>query len=224
VNGSRGLPQYFVQANPALGLAAGWGAIVAWQWMRTALSARTARAVAVAACVVVAVAVWRVNQFPKLVDQTSFDVQRMLGRIGANTHLARYVDERKYSAIGMKQLADYLRAHTAPSDFVYVFGFSPGTYVTADRESASRFFWSRPVIVDFNGTEPGYGVEGLREDLEQKPPAIVALQVRDWAPDVQNSAAFFLGTPRLASWLQQGYDRVDGPRGFDVWIRRGDHR
>ena len=26
VNGSRGLPQYFVQANPALALAAGWGA------------------------------------------------------------------------------------------------------------------------------------------------------------------------------------------------------
>ena len=30
INGSRGLPQYFVQANPALALAAGWGGMLAW--------------------------------------------------------------------------------------------------------------------------------------------------------------------------------------------------
>ena len=52
-------------------------------------------------------------------------------------------------------------------------------------------------------------------------PAIVALQERDWFPDVDNSAHFFMNTPSLAGWLQSGYDRVDGPEGFEVWMQRG---
>lgn len=223
VNGSRGLPQYFVQANPALALAAGWGAIATWQSLRTALPARAARAAAVAACALVVIGVWRVNQFPKLLEQTSFDLSRMLGRIDADTHLARYADERKYSAIGMKQLADYLRAHSAPSDSVYVFGFSPGTYVAADRESASRFFWSRPVIVGFNADRPGYGVAGLLESLRRRTPAVVALQRYDWAPDVSDSAEFFMSTPALAGWLRSEYQHDSGPEEFDVWRRKSVH-
>jgi hypothetical protein len=223
VNGSRGLPQYFIQANPALGLAAGWGAIVAWQSLRNALPTHVARAAALAACALVALGVWRVNQFPKLLEQTSFDLQRMLGRIDPNTHLARYADERKYSAMGMKQLGDYLRAHSAPTDCVYVFGFSPGAYVAADRESASRFFWSRPVIVGFNADQPGYGVDGLLDSLRRRTPAVVALQRHDWAPDVADSAPFFLSTPPLAAWLRTEYERDSGPEEFDVWRRKTVH-
>jgi hypothetical protein len=102
-----------------------------------------------------------------------------------------------------------------------VFGFSCGAYVHAGRMSASRFFWSRPVIVGFNEGRPGYGVGGLLEELTRNAPAIVALQQRDWFPDVDNSAHFFMNTPTLAGWLQSGYDRVDGPDGFDVWMKRG---
>ena len=220
VNGSRGLPQYFVQANPALGLAAGWGAIVAWQWIRGSLARRTARAAAVAVCALVAVAVWRVNQFPKLVEQTSFDAARALGRVDREIHLARYADERKYSAIAMHRLALYLTAHSDRSEPVYVFGFSPGAYVTARRESASRFFWSRPVIVGFNAEEPGYGVAGLLEALQRRAPAVVALQRHDWAPDVADSAEFFMSTPALASWLRDHYEPDNGPEEFDVWRRK----
>ena len=220
VNGSRGLPQYFVQANPALALAAGWGAAVVWQWMRQRLPAIAIRPAAVVACIAVGVAVWRVNQFPKLFEQTLFDTQRALGAIDPETYLARYADQRKYSAIGMRRLAEYMRTHSRPSEPVYVFGFSPGAYVSADRESASRFFWSRPVIVGFNGQQPGYGVAGLLSALQQRPPAVVALQRQDWAPDVADSAAFFISTPALAGWLHGGYERDIGPEEFDVWRRK----
>jgi hypothetical protein len=37
INGSRGLPQYFVQANPALALAAGWGGAMAWGWLKASV-------------------------------------------------------------------------------------------------------------------------------------------------------------------------------------------
>ena len=220
VNGSRGLPQYFVQANPALALAAGWGATVAWQWIRDRLPAASARAAAVAACALVAVGVWRVNQFPKLLEQTWFDTERALGRIDPERYLGRYADERKYSALAMRRLADYLQAHSGPSDPVYVFGFSSGAYVTADRESSSRFFWSRPVILGFNEGEAGYGVDGLLSALRRRPPAVVALQRHDWAPDVADSADFFISTPPLAAWLHSHYERDRGPEEFDVWRRK----
>lgn len=219
INGSRSLPQYFVQANPALALAAGWGAALAWEWLKAALG-RSARIPALAAAVLAAYATVRVNQFDKLADQTLFDARHALGSIDRATYLARYDDDRKYSAAAGTALAGYLREHSTPADRVYVFGFTCSAYVTAERASASRFFWSRPVIVGFNAGRPGYGVEGLLSDLHLNRPAVVALQQRDWAPDGPNSAAFFMGTPALAGWLQAYYVPASGPEGFDVWLRR----
>ena len=72
----------------------------------------------------------------------------------------------KYSALDNRDLGEFLASHTAPTETVFIFGYSSGAYVYADRRSASRFFWSRPVIVGFNGGDPGYGVNGLRADLE----------------------------------------------------------
>ncbi len=43
------------------------------------------------------------------------------------------------------------------------------------------------------------------------PRALVALQRKDWAPDVADSAAFFMGTPALAGWLQAHYERAPRP-------------
>lgn len=219
INGSRSLPQYFVQANPALALAAGWGAVLAWGWMRTTFG-RSARYAALAAAAVVLVAVWRVNQFPKLVEQTVFDARYALGGMPRDTYLARYDDDRKYSALAAARLGDYLRGHSAPADRVYVFGFTCAAYVEAGRASASRFFWSRPVIVGFNDGRPGYGTEGLLSELDLNRPAVIALQQKDWAPDVDDSASFFMSTPRLSGWLQAHYVKAGGPDGFDIWLRR----
>jgi hypothetical protein len=219
VNGSRGLPQYFVQANPALALAAGWGAVHAWGALR-AHAGRAAPALALVVGAVVTVGVWRVNQFPKLVEQTAFDAAHALGRIDRPAFLARYADDRKYSALAAEELAALVRARTQPGERVYVFGFTSAAYVLADRASASRFFWSRPVIVEFRSGTPGYGTEGLLRDLRQRSPALVALQKKDWAPDVPDSADFFMNTPALAGWLQANYVRTPGPSEFDVWVPR----
>jgi hypothetical protein len=214
VNSSRGLPQYFVQAWPALALAAAWALTLVWT---------KRRAVNIALVAVLALALWRVNEFPKLADNTWHDARRLLGQSSRDEHLARYGDRdtRKYSALAVAELSDFVRARTEPDDPIYVFGFSPGVYVQAGRSSASRFFWSRPVIVDFKGDEPGYGVRGLLDDLALRPPALVALQVRDWAPDVVDSADFFLNTAPLAGWLHAHYTRTEAPDGYDVWLRAG---
>jgi hypothetical protein len=219
INGSRSLPQYFIQANPFLALAAGSGAVLAWTWIRASLGPM-AKLAAAGALLLVAVGVWRVNQFPKLVEQTLFDARRLTGQMPREAYLARYDDDRKYSAIAGMTLGEYLGARTAGDQYVYVFGFTSSAYVHAHRASASRFFWSRPVIAGFKADDPSYGVNGVLAELTARAPMIVALQHRDWAPDVEDSGPFFMKTPALANWLRAGYHQVsDGPDGFDIWIR-----
>jgi len=213
INGSRDLPQYFVQAAPALSLAAAWGAM----FLRT--TSRIANTLLVC---VIAVGIWRVNDFGKLVDNTRHDLRFITGATTRTEHLSRYGDRatRKYSALAMDELGEFMESHSRPADTVYVFGFSSGAYVRAGRASASRFFWSRPVIVGFNEGRPGYGVSGLLADLRRSSPAIVALQQRDWYPDVDDSAHFFMTTPALANWLRESYQPSTGPEGFDIWLKK----
>lgn len=213
INGSRDLPQYFVQAAPALSLAAAWAGTLLWTRSRVAN--------ALIACAVL-LGVWRVNDFEKLVDNTRHDLRFMVGSSTWTEHLARYGDRatRKYSALAMDELGAFMASRTRPTDTVYVFGFASGAYVKAGRPSASRFFWSRPVIVGFNEGRPGYGVAGLLDDLRRNDPAVVALQQRDWYPDVDDSAHFFMSTPSLAAWLRDSYQSVTGPQGFDIWMKK----
>lgn len=220
INGSRGLPQYFVQAAPALALAAAWGGWILIHWARRALSPRAGTAAIAAGAVLAGTAVWRVNQFPKLFESTAFDAAYAMGRMPRDAYLGRYADERKYSALGAAEVAGVMREHSRPDEAVYLFGFTGAAYVYAGRQSASRFFWSRPVIAGFKEGTPGYGPEGLLSDLQRTPPAVVVLQQHDWAPDVDDSAHYFMNTPPLAAWLRAGYDRAPGPEGFDVWLRR----
>jgi len=219
INGSRELPQYFLQAAPALALAGGLAAT----------SALTPLPVLARWLVVLLVAygTWRVGDdpFPKLTRNVWQDTQYAFGRIDRRTHLARYGGARdtdKYSALDNMDIGAFLASKTAPDETVYVFGYSPGSYVYANRRSASRFFWSRPVILDFNREDPRYGVAGLRSDLERNRPAYVVLQWHDWRPDVQDSGPFFLSQPPLADWLRAGYHPVEPfTEGFQAWERNG---
>jgi hypothetical protein len=218
VNGSRELPQYFVQAAPALAVAGGLGAAVAL--------GRAPAALRWIVALLVAYGSWRVGAEPfpkKLAANVWSDTQYLIKRVDRRTHLARFGGTRsadKYSALDNIDIGWFLSEKTTPQDTVYVFGFSPGSYAYAQRQSASRFFWSRPVILDFNREDPTYGIAGLRNDLEHSRPAYVILQEHDWAPDVQDSAAFFLSQPALADWLRAGYHEVHPfVEGFSAWER-----
>jgi hypothetical protein len=217
VNGSRDLPQYFLQAAPALGLAAGMAAAIGLPKLPAA-----ARWIVV---LVLAGATWRVgvDPFPKLAANIWHDTQYAIGRIDRRTHLAKYGSREvdKYSALDNRDLGEFFATRTRPEETVYVFGFSSGAYVYGNRRSASRFFWSRPVIVGFNAGNPAYGVNGVRSDLERGAPAYVVLQERDW-PDTQNSAPFFHAQSPLDDWLRANYHRVDPfVDGFEGWERNG---
>jgi hypothetical protein len=219
INGSRGLPQYFVQAAPGLALAAGLAAAELWSAGRLARGARViARTVAIA---LVAFGAWRVTDFDKIPLNAAHDLAYMTGRISRDAHLSRYGgqrDEDKYSALAVARLAAYLERRTGADDWIYIFGFSPGAYVQSGRPSASRFFWSRPVIVGFNEGVPGYGAAGVLAELEVRPPKYLVLQIRDWAEPPNDSVSYFTNQPLLGPWLRANYQRVEGLDIYEIWM------
>jgi hypothetical protein len=106
-----------------------------------------------------------------------------------------------------------------PHETVLVLGFSPGALLQAERRSATRFFWSRPLIVGFGDGWPGYGATGLLAELETHKPALVVLQRRDWDPDTIDSFTWFSRQPRLVEWLGRDYQPA-GELGNFVLFRR----
>ena len=85
--------------------------------------------------------------------------------------------------------------------------------------SATRFFWSRPLIVGFGEGWPGYGAAGLLAEREARKPALVALQRRDWDPDTIDSFTWFSRQPKLVAWLGRDYQPA-GELGNFVLFRR----
>jgi hypothetical protein len=223
INGARSLPQYFIQAAPALAFAAGAGGL------RLAASPLVLRA---AVASVLLVAFWRVGDeptrvlglrlggLPGLVENIRFDAEHALGRIDRTTYLSRFKTER-YDAQAIEDMAALVRQTTRPDDRILVFGFAPGIYVKSERVSASRFFWSRPIVIEFEGDRPGYGANGLYADLETNRPALIIIQKRDWGPGGdKDSAAFLAETTNLRMLLLDRYTQEQDNAVFSVWRRK----
>jgi hypothetical protein len=234
INGSRGLPQYFVQAQPALALAAAAGLAVAWRSRRNGAGWRIASA---AVAGLLAAGLWRVGSerqpfwqprlfgLPQSASSARFDLSYSRGTVDRATYLDRFKREGagKFSPASVERLAVHVREVSREDEPIYVFGFaSGGVYVKSGRRSASRFFWSRPVVLEFEQQRQGYGSAGLLADLERERPAVVALQKQDWglAEDVKNSMEFFMTTPPLRHWLEAGYVPDYEDALFSVWRRR----
>ena len=214
VNGSRGLPQYFLQAAPGLALAFGVAATWAWPRLRP-----ITRGLAV---VVVAIAVQRVVNVDKIVDYLQWDVSAWTGSRSREDYLARFGGRDsgdKYSALAVRELAQVIAERVPANETVLVLGFSPGALLQSERRSATRFFWSRPLIVGFGEGWPGYGATGLLAELEARKPALVALQRRDWDPDTIDSFTWFSRQPKLVAWLGRDYQPA-GELGNFVLFRR----
>jgi len=202
INGQRNLPNYFVQAYPALALAAASGLAgmrLRPAWVRWAVGLAFVAAVwRVGADAPVAGLRW--GGLPGLVANIEYDLSYARGQIDRATYLSRFRGV-KHDALEVDNLARDVREKTQPNDRVFVFGFSGGSVSwKAERQSASRFFWSRPVLIEFAASEPGYGSAGLLADLQRHPPVVVALQKEQWL-----SATYFLNNAPLRAWLESGY-------------------
>jgi hypothetical protein len=159
-----------------------------------------------------------------VIDYTSYDAKYLAGRMTRDQYLSRFgerASDDKYSALAVQELAQHFAQDAPTREKVLLFGFSPGALVQSHRVSATRFFWSRPVIVGFNAGKPGYGVNGMLEELIHNRPLEVVLQRHDWeyGPD---SASFFLGDPRLLDWLRENYEPAGELGNFLLFRRKPD--
>jgi hypothetical protein len=238
VNGARnssatnwyaGLPQYFIQATPALALAAAAGLALAWR------ERRRARVMAIAAGLLVIAGAWRVGVegaaprlfgLPQAVANVADDLSYARGSMPRETYLARFDrgEGGKFSPLAIERLANRVNEVAPPGDRIYVFGFSGGgVLVKTARVSASRFFWSRPVVLEFEAARPGYGSAGLLADLTRNTPAVVALQKHDWGlaeATTPDSIQFFMNQPQLRAWLEAGYTLDYEDTAYAVWRRK----
>jgi hypothetical protein len=232
LNGRRGLPQYFLQASPALALAASAGLAAVWR------ARHEARFIAAGVAIVLLAGLWKVGVeitptyqprlfgLPQTVENIADDLRYLRGDTLREAYLARF--DRgvggKFSPLAVERLAARANSLAAPSDRIYVFGFSGGgVLVRAGRASASRFFWSRPVVIEFEAGRPGYGSAGLLVDLTRTQPAIVALQKHDWGlgeKETPDSIRFFMDHPALRSWLEAGYVPDYEDDVYAVWRRK----
>jgi hypothetical protein len=216
VNGSRGLPQYFLQAAPGLALA--FGVAAAWAWPRMR---QPWRLLAVA---LVVLSIQRIVNVDKLADYLRWDLSAWSGERSREDYLARFGTREsgdKFSALAVRELASRIRATTAPADTVLVLGFSPGALLQSERKSATRFCWSRPLIVGFGEGWPGYGVQGLLGELKANRPTLVVLQRRDWDPDTIDSYDWFFRQPALVAWVNAGYEPAGSLGNYALWRPRG---
>lgn len=217
MNGSRGLPNYFVQAAPALALcaSAGLGTLRrSPRWLRCAVAALL---VAGFARVGTDTPVWglRLASVPGLVANVNYDLDYVRGVVDRETYLQRYHGV-KHDALEIDRMVRDVVAGTKPGDRIFVFGFSGGAICwRSGRASASRFFWSMPVIAGFEAGRPGYGPAGLLEDLRRGRPVLVILQKEEW-----RSRDFFLNDPSLRGWLEAGYALDRETPMFSVWKRK----
>ncbi len=223
INGARELPQYFVQAAPALAMMTALGlAPLLSNWRARPLVPVAMMAVLVAACL----RPGESGHLPKLIENTRDDWSALTGSTDRPTYLARFGgrDRDKFVAREVEDLATSIKATTAPTDAIYIFGYSPGVLLKSERRSASRFHWSRPVVIEFASGTPGYGSDALLADLARERPAVVALQKQDWGRGDQtveaHSSVFFHRTPTLETWLTSGYALERETPLYEVWRRR----
>ena len=234
INGSRSLPQYFVQAWPALALLAAGGLCLAWRDRQLSVGRIQMAIVAV----VLAAGVWRVGVepgpawqprsfgTPQAFHNLMHDVRWLNGAMSRTEYLARFDrgESGKYSPASVERLAARAIDVASPDETIFVFGFAGGGVLShAERRSASRFFWSRPVVLEFARERPGYGSAGLLADLTRARPALVALQKQDWGlgeTTTPNSQAFFMNHSSLRGWLEAGYEPDYEDEAFAVWRRK----
>lgn len=120
-----------------------------------------------------------------------------------------------------RRAGEWLRAHTAPGETVYVWGFEPAIYVIAQRRPASRFIYNVPQRAPWSQATRGE----LMEALTRNDPVAIAVVHGDalsWVTGSDlGSAGALAGFPELQARLARGYLEEARFGNVAVYTRRG---
>jgi hypothetical protein len=125
------------------------------------------------------------------------------------------------NAASNREVADYLRAHTAADRKVFVWGFEPVIYDMADRTPATRYLYDVPQRVAW---AKDHERDVLMHDLEAGRPAAIVVEHRDVFPRVPGDAIDSADTLRdfwgLGDLLARKYQLATKIEDFDVYLER----
>ncbi len=217
MNGARDLPQYFVQAHPALAWAAAAGFAPAVPAGHAASSGgRHCSPCSPRASGAWATSPrrfgWAARQKPPAIRGSTSSTSKD-GSI-ASQYLARFQQQADAKYVPLAAEAARQRTfarNVVADDSILVFGFSADVYVKAARRAASRFFWSRPVQLEFGSPRPGYGSAGLLADLQRNRPVVVALE-KHWGAGTDDPIDFFMRNARPEDVARVGLYARDATR------------
>jgi hypothetical protein len=114
-----------------------------------------------------------------------------------------------------KQMGDWARAHTEPSDTIVVRGFEPVVYVVADRRAPTRFFWTSALFKQGWAYKATAWEEEDHAALLRNPPKVVfALGItHDWIESAEYFERMgYVERTRFGNHiaLERGAPREDG--------------
>jgi hypothetical protein len=164
---------YFIQALAPLALLASWLFAVAMS--RTMIH----RVAAIATIALMVVVLWQRHYVSRVAEFVDLDGLALAGKIDETIYLERfggYGNDRGYSARANAELAAYIRARTAPDDWIYLFGINgSGVYFLTDRRPAARYLRVNE-FVPSTFPEPGFDLAAVIDRLLQQRPVYVIFE------------------------------------------------
>ena len=157
-------PHYFIVMVPSLAIVAGVGLAELWQ-RRGVASYLAIPVIALTLGYTVRV------DYPYYFVYTADEVS--LNKYGPNEDFPASVT-----------IAEYLRQHTAPSDYIFQWGWEPELYFLANRRAPNKYIYS---IVPGASEDPARAVAELKETLLARKPKYIVMQ-QD-GPTTKHSAA-----------------------------------
>ena len=133
-----------------------------------------------------------------------------------------------FSPDSQRQVAEYVAAHSQPSDSLLVWALAPGIYALADRHPVTRFPFHRLLLTDARLAREVPGREARRADLLARiaadPPALIVIGNHDANPFEPDSVTSLLAFPELATLVARDYHEAAKFDRFVVLARNSPRR
>lgn len=209
---------HWLPALPPMALLAGQGLRTAAFLLGKASGGRAARAMSAAGLVIVfgflGFAYWHFLRAP---------IGCVLGRLPRETYLRGFdrAIRSDFSLLDDREMAGWIRDHTAQNEPIFIWGFEPLVYFLADRPPASRFIYTIPLVASWS--PPEWRAELLRELQERRPPYILVVRddAQPWMTGRWDDSAAQLETyPELQLLLREHYRPGEQIGDFAVLERR----
>lgn len=207
---------------PFLALLSGWAAAFTWQALRAA-----GRSAVAAGATLAAIGALLLALTPNVTDTAAREWSAYLRFYRTPSSRSAYYDRfglygrGSFSYRASEEVAGYLRARTTPGDTIFIWGYDPLLYLTAERGSPSRFLSFLPLMSTWT---PHAWTDEFVDDLARRRPAYIILQRGEnarWITGHSIDAVDFVPLiPRFQATLEQQYVKEQTIEDYTLYRRR----